>query len=285
MAKKKAAVLEGNAETAGLLAKALEDAGFEVCTVTGDGAEGLAAIEREAPDAAVVSMVLRQTDGLGVLEGMREKGLRTKAVVLGSFAEEELIGRVMEAGAKYYLMKPVSVQVVAERVKESVTEGQARQVGGAGTRTARGDVGGEDQRDLHRDRDPAAHQGIRLPAGRDPAGGGGPDDHQQRDEAAVSCDRGEIRDEREQGRACDPARDRSGVEPAADGGDQRGVRGAGLHRERKADQQRIHRARRGQAASGRPVGQPLTAQRSENLLERKGRAEVYFCTKSMVYSF
>ena len=130
MAKKKAAVLEGNAETAGLLAKALEDAGFEVCTVTGDGAEGLAAIEREAPDAAVVSMVLRQTDGLGVLEGMREKGLRTKAVVLGSFAEEELLGRVMEAGAKYYLMKPVSVQVVAERVKESVTEGQARQVGG-----------------------------------------------------------------------------------------------------------------------------------------------------------
>ena len=101
MAKKKAAVLEGDAETAGLLAKALEDAGFEVCTVTGDGAEGLAAIEREAPDAAVVSMVLRQTDGLGVLEGMREKGLRTKAVVLGSFAEEELIGRVMEAGAKY----------------------------------------------------------------------------------------------------------------------------------------------------------------------------------------
>ena len=96
MAKKKAAVLEGNVETAGLL----------------------------------VSMVLRQTDGLGVLEGMREKGLRTKAVVLGSFAEEELIGRVMEAGAKYYLMKPVSVQVVAERVKESVTEGQARQVRG-----------------------------------------------------------------------------------------------------------------------------------------------------------
>lgn len=130
MAKKRVAVLEGNAETAQAVAEALEQAGFEVCAATGDGAEGLAAIVREAPDAAVVSLVLRQTDGFGVLDGMKEQGVRAKTVVLGSFAEEEIIARVMAKGAKYYLIKPVCAQVVAERVKELFAEKAAPQ--GAG---------------------------------------------------------------------------------------------------------------------------------------------------------
>ena len=136
MAKKRVAVLEGNAETAQTLAQALEQAGFEVCTVTGDGSEGLAALVREAPDAAVVSLVLRQTDGFGVLEGMREKGVRAKAVVLGSFAEEDIIARVMERGAKYYLIKPVRPQQVAERVKELFAENLPQ--GGGQVREKRG---------------------------------------------------------------------------------------------------------------------------------------------------
>ena len=96
MADKRIAVLEGNAETARELTDALKSAGFDVCIETDDGAEGLARIETEQPDAAVISLVLKRLDGFGVLDGLREKGLAAKAVVLGSFSEEEIIRNLGE---------------------------------------------------------------------------------------------------------------------------------------------------------------------------------------------
>ena len=122
MADKRIAVLEGNAETARELTDALKSAGFDVCIETDDGAEGLARIETEQPDAAIISLVLKRLDGFGVLDGLREKGLAAKAVVLGSFSEEEIISRVLEKGAKYYLIKPVRAQVVTERIQELFAE-------------------------------------------------------------------------------------------------------------------------------------------------------------------
>ena len=122
MADKRIAVLEGNAETARELTDALKSAGFDVCIETDDGAEGLARIETEQPDAGVISLVLKRLDGFGVLDGLRVKGLAAKAVVLGSFSEEEIISRVLEKGAKYYLIKPVRAQVVTERIQELFAE-------------------------------------------------------------------------------------------------------------------------------------------------------------------
>ncbi len=118
------AVLDGNAESGKEIAEALEAAGFSVCIRTADGAAGLEALLREKPDAAVLSLVLGGLDGIGVLDGLQQAGSRTRAVVLGSFAEEEIIARVMACGAKYYLIRPVSPQVVVQRVRE-LLEGSA----------------------------------------------------------------------------------------------------------------------------------------------------------------
>ena len=118
MVQHRVAILEGNAETAQTLAEALKQAGFEVCAVTDDGADGLEAIEREKPEVIVMSLVLRRIDGFGVLDRLREKRIAVKTIVLGSFAEEEIIARVMAKGAKYYLIRPVAPQVVVDRVKD-----------------------------------------------------------------------------------------------------------------------------------------------------------------------
>ena len=56
---KKIAVLEGNAEVGRQIAARLREDGFEVCTVTDNGREGIERIEEEKPDIVIVGMVLK----------------------------------------------------------------------------------------------------------------------------------------------------------------------------------------------------------------------------------
>ena len=44
-------------------------------------------------------------------------------IVTGGYSDDAIIEKVLAAGAKYYLMKPIAAEVVAERVKE-VAEGE-----------------------------------------------------------------------------------------------------------------------------------------------------------------
>ena len=105
---KKIAVLEGNAEVGRQIADRLREDGFEVCTVTDNGREGIERIEEEKPDIVIVGMVLKDDKS------------PAQIIATGSFSDDEIISRVLAKGAKYYLMKPVPPELVAERAKELV---------------------------------------------------------------------------------------------------------------------------------------------------------------------
>ena len=115
---KRVAVLESNGETAQEIAECLKREGFEVCGVTDDGEEGLRIISSEQADVAVVGLVLKGLDGLGVLERLKEEHSAVQIIATGGFSDDEIISRVLSKGARYYLIKPVSPEVVAERVQE-----------------------------------------------------------------------------------------------------------------------------------------------------------------------
>ena len=53
---KKILIMESNDTFAAQLADYFSRAGYDVCGVTGDGAEGLALLEKTSPDVAVVSL-------------------------------------------------------------------------------------------------------------------------------------------------------------------------------------------------------------------------------------
>lgn len=112
---KKILIMEGNDVFAEQLAAYFRNAGYEVCGVTGDGAEGLEQMEKFHPDICVVSLMLRNLDGLSVLEQAKGKA---DFVVLGNFSDDVIISRAIEAGAKYYLMKPIPAELVGARVEE-----------------------------------------------------------------------------------------------------------------------------------------------------------------------
>ena len=111
-------IMDGSEDSAVSLANYLRSAGFEVCAVTNDGVEGLQLVDRFKPDVAIVSLVLKGTDGFGVLGGMKERGHDCKVIVTGSFSDETIISKALERGANYYLMRPVQAEVVADRVRD-----------------------------------------------------------------------------------------------------------------------------------------------------------------------
>ena len=117
---KKIAVLEGNAEVGRQIAARPREDGLEVCAVTDNGRDGTERIEEEKPDIVIVGMVLKETDGFGVLERLKDDKSPAQIIATGSFSDDEIISRVLAKGAKYYLMKPVPPELVAERAKELV---------------------------------------------------------------------------------------------------------------------------------------------------------------------
>ena len=93
-----------------------------MCGVSGDGTQGLALLEQHAPNVVVLSLLLTGADGFTVMEHAKKAGVKTDFIVLGNFADDKIINRAISLGARYYLMKPVPAQIVADRVSEVTQE-------------------------------------------------------------------------------------------------------------------------------------------------------------------
>ena len=111
---KRIMILESNENFAKELEARCAEAGFEVCGVTGDGKEGLKLLEALLPNVAIVSLHLRTADGFTVLEELRRAGRKVSVIVLGNYAEDSIVAKTIELGARYYLMKPVSAELDGE---------------------------------------------------------------------------------------------------------------------------------------------------------------------------
>ena len=116
---KQVVILESNEAFAEELASHFSAAdGYTVCGITDDGAEGVKLIEQNAPVIVVLSLFLKNLDGFTVMETVRREGKKADFVVMGNFSDDKIINRAIALGARYYLMKPVAAEVVADRVAE-----------------------------------------------------------------------------------------------------------------------------------------------------------------------
>ncbi len=114
---KRVLILESNEAFAKELAAHFAEKGYEIVGVTGDGEEGIKLMEG-APATVVMSLLLKSCDGFTVMERARAAGKKADFIVLGNFSDDKIIGRAIALGARYYLMKPVSAELVEERVAE-----------------------------------------------------------------------------------------------------------------------------------------------------------------------
>ncbi len=106
-----------------VLGYALEQAGYRVRQAS-DGAAALREVQREAPDALVLDVLMPELDGTEVCRRLRAAGSRVPILFLSSRADE--IDRVLglELGGDDYLTKPFSPRELVARVKALLRRAQ-----------------------------------------------------------------------------------------------------------------------------------------------------------------
>jgi CheY-like chemotaxis protein len=115
----KVLVVDDNVDAAEILAEALETLGF-AATACHDGPSALAAVEADAPHAALLDIGMPGMDGYELAKELRRRpdGASYFLVALTGFGQHRDRDKAMEAGFDVHMVKPVDLDQVA-RVLEN----------------------------------------------------------------------------------------------------------------------------------------------------------------------
>lgn len=86
------------------------NADIDVVAEANDGEEALEVIPRAQPDVILLDLRMPRLDGVGVLRGLRERGITTPALILTTFDDDSMLFEAVRAGAKGWLLKDVSLE-------------------------------------------------------------------------------------------------------------------------------------------------------------------------------
>ncbi len=96
---------------------------FQARTVD-SGEATLRAVDEEEPDVLLLDLKMPDLDGLEVLAKLRETHGDIKVIILTGHGSFELGVEGMELGAFDYIMKPVDLNVLIEKIKEAYASKQ-----------------------------------------------------------------------------------------------------------------------------------------------------------------
>jgi len=99
---------------------------MEVVGSASVGREALAKLQTLRPDVILMSSVLPELDGVAVAQEVQKLfGADTPAMILySSFNMDAVMNQAVKAGVVYSFQKPFSMQVVADRIRGIVTDGE-----------------------------------------------------------------------------------------------------------------------------------------------------------------
>ena len=101
-----------------------EVAGMEIIAKAKDGEEAIKVLENnvENIDLIILDIVMPKKDGIDVLKFMKDNNINKKIIVVTSCNSEITIRSVTELGASYYMLKPVDMNALVEKIKELTKE-------------------------------------------------------------------------------------------------------------------------------------------------------------------
>lgn len=87
-----------------------------------DGAEGIAAIQAQAPDLVLLDLMLPQVDGFGVLEAMRSDPAHRAipVVIVTAVTDISTHARLVDAGATDIALKPFRFKTLKARIESAL---------------------------------------------------------------------------------------------------------------------------------------------------------------------
>ncbi|MBO8125968.1 MAG: sporulation transcription factor Spo0A [Firmicutes bacterium] len=114
-------IADNNVELCDILTRYFEkQEDIEVAGVAYDGEQALNLIEEVEPDVVILDITMPILDGLAVLERLPGLNLpkRPKIIILTAFGREDLILKLTQLGADYYVVKPFDMEVLVTRIRQ-----------------------------------------------------------------------------------------------------------------------------------------------------------------------
>ncbi|HEY8321631.1 MAG TPA: response regulator transcription factor [Candidatus Baltobacteraceae bacterium] len=96
---------------------------FDVVGEAGDGPAGLALIERERPDVAVIDIGLPGMDGIALTQAVRASVPQTRVVVVTMLDSQETVIAALAAGADAYVVKSADPAEIVDAVRTAAAGG------------------------------------------------------------------------------------------------------------------------------------------------------------------
>lgn len=101
----------------GIVANLKRQRDLKVIGEATDGVEVLEFIKQNRPDVALLDLRMPRMNGMEVLAALNGLKLQTRAIVMTAFENEEDIQCSMRAGARAYLLKDCSKQILADVIR------------------------------------------------------------------------------------------------------------------------------------------------------------------------
>ncbi len=116
-------VVEDEKRIAGFLSRGLESAGYAV-DVAGDGKSAIECVQGTDYDLIILDLMLPDTDGLKVLERIRNRKASPPVLILSARGGVDDRVKGLEVGADDYLTKPFAFVELLARVRALLRRGQ-----------------------------------------------------------------------------------------------------------------------------------------------------------------
>jgi len=118
-------VVDDNIQLRDMVAEYLKmQNGIEVAAVAENGIEAIEAVQNYEPDVLVCDMIMPKMDGYTVLERLMTMPIAKQPAVIAltALGRDDFIARAINLGVKYYMVKPIDLSVLAQRVLEAAGE-------------------------------------------------------------------------------------------------------------------------------------------------------------------
>ena len=121
-------IVDGDPDVRALMQRAAASVSLAV-EACARGAEALTLIEAQRPGCLVLDLTPPDADGFALIAALRARGVVLPIIVLSGRADVALAVRALRAGVFDFLEKPVSAQVLLERVQAAIDLDRQRRAG------------------------------------------------------------------------------------------------------------------------------------------------------------
>lgn len=118
-------VLVGDAVQRDLIRLALERSNIQAL-VTQKEAQAIAWLQQRRPDLMVVDVLLPQINGLDLVQKCKEAGVlkQINVIMISALGYREIVERAAQLGVADFLVKPIDVEDLVERIKYVLNKGE-----------------------------------------------------------------------------------------------------------------------------------------------------------------